>query len=191
MKPRLELLHRRPAHGGAAAQLCSPAVGLFTRALPAGSALVPGAGAGVLLVLGRAHELVVPAGAEGRVTSAPPALVLQPVGYGDPLYELADLAAGAEGAAPGAAAARGPVLRAPYGGRFFSRPSPSDPPFVAAGDALEPGRTVGLIEVMKTFTEVRYEAGGGLPARARVLRVAAGDGSEVLAGDVLLEVAPA
>ena len=185
MTERLELLHRPP-------RLCAPAVGWFTRPAPTGAALTPGASAGVLLVLGRARALVVPPGVEGRVVSEPPALVLQPVGYGDPLYELVPLAGAAQpGRAAGAAAARGPVLRAPYAGRFFSRPSPGEPPFVAPGDALEAGRTVGLIEVMKTFTEVRYEAGLGLPARARVLRVAAADGAEVLAGDVLLEVSPA
>lgn len=185
MRERLELLHRPP-------RLCAPAVGWFTLAAPAGAALTPGMNAGVLLVLGRALELVVPASAEGLVVSAPPELVRLPVGYGDPLYELVPLA-GAAAADPTARAdaARGPVLRAPYAGRFFSRPSPGEPPFVAPGDALEAGRTIGLIEVMKTFTQVRYDPGGGLPARARVLRVAAGDGAEVLAGDVLLEVAPA
>lgn len=173
-------------------RLRSPAVGLLTAAVPAGRVLTPGAPAGVLLVLGRAHPLRTPDGVSGVVRSAAPERVHQPVGYGELLYELGALEGGAaaslaahEAVAPSAA---GLVLRSPQSGRFYHRPSPDADPLVEAGDALADGDPVGLIEVMKTFATVPYRARGGLPARARVLRLLVGDGSDVSEGQPLLEV---
>jgi len=45
-------------------------------------------------------------------------------------------------------------------GKFYAAPSPSDPPYVAVGAAVEAGATVGLIEVMKVFTSIKTEAAG-------------------------------
>jgi acetyl-CoA carboxylase biotin carboxyl carrier protein len=52
-----------------------------------------------------------------------------------------------------------PIL-APMVGKFYAAPSPSDPPYVAVGTAVEAGATVGLIEVMKVFTSIRTEIAG-------------------------------
>jgi len=193
----LELIVRVAGDADAAAvELCAPNVGVFTRALPEGAAVTPGASAGSLLLLGRAHELVVPAGIVGRVTSARPERVHAPVGYGDALYRIepfsgaaADasaLVARASGA--GGASADTPGVRAPYAGRFWGRPTPTDPPFVAIGDVLTPGTVVGLIEVMKTFTQLRFEPTEGVSGDVRVARVLARDGDEVQIGDLLIEV---
>lgn len=57
-------------------------------------------------------------------------------------------------------------LRSPLPGTFYRRPSPEAPPFVADGAAVAAGDVIGLVEVMKTFHEVRAEAGG---ANARFL----------------------
>lgn len=46
------------------------------------------------------------------------------------------------------------TLTAPMLGVFYRRPSPEQPPFVAPGEPVKAGQTVGLIEVMKTFNEV-------------------------------------
>jgi acetyl-CoA carboxylase biotin carboxyl carrier protein len=173
--------------------LLAPAVGLFTGALPRGRVLLPGERAGVLLVLGRAHALIVPAGAAGSVLGVAPARVRHPVGFRDALYELGALAGLAAGAAQSsghssATASGGLALRATTSGRFWHRPSPGEQPFVRAGDELREGQAVGMIEVMKTFTEVRYRAADGLPPRARVLRIAAAEGAEIAERDVLLEL---
>ncbi len=85
------------------------------------------------------------------------------------------------------AAAPGPTLRAPMTGRFYVRPAPDRPAFVKADDVLEVRRTVGLLEVKKTFSRVLYE-GADLPARARVLRVVPADGDDVEEGESLLEL---
>jgi biotin carboxyl carrier protein len=189
MTQPLELLLERV---GERLVLKSPGVGLFTRALPAGALVSPHASAGVLNALGRRFELVAPEGALGRVVNAPPERVQAPVGYGTVLYELAPLDSGAL-ATPQVRAAAGAragalVFRAPHSGRFWQRPSPNDPPFLRPGDALADGQTIGLIEVMKTFTHLVYRSGGELPARAKLVRFLAADGAEVKDGGELLEL---
>jgi acetyl-CoA carboxylase biotin carboxyl carrier protein len=173
--------------------LLAPAVGLFTCAVPRGRVLVAGAPAGVLETLGLVRELVVPAGVSGRVVSDVPERVHAPIGFGTPLYELAPLAAEDEldaeagtDAGPGGAL----VYRAPHGGRFWHRSTPGAPPFVRPGDELSVGTTVGMIEVMKTFTHLHYEPRGPLPERARLVRTLADDGAEVSDGAPLFEIEP-
>ena len=192
MSEVLELLASRD---GGKLRLLSPGVGWFTGAIPTGGMLVAGQAAGSLLTLGTASTLIVPSGAEGVVVSAPPASSRAPVGHGDALYELAAVsgsapAAAETGRADGSRSAE-LVLRSPQTGRFYHRPSPGDPAFVVAGAIVEEGRPVGLIEVMKTFSHVPYLAIGGLPKRARIVRLLAGDGEDVKQGAPLLEVEPA
>lgn len=173
-------------------RLRSPEVGWFTCALAEGALVGPRARAGVVHTLGRRIELVVPAGVSGRVASARPEQVHAPIGYGSVLYELEPLAAEAATAqerstsAPSAAL----VLRAPYSGRFWHRPAPGDPAFIEPGRVLTEGQTIGLLEVMKTFTQLAYRAESGLPPRARILRIAIPDGGEVKDGGVLLDLEP-
>lgn len=173
--------------------LRSPEVGTFTRALPENALVGPGAPAGVLHSLGRTHALVVPAGVRGRVLDPAPGRVHEPVGYGSVLYRLAPLEVGGDSTS-GAAATHDEAalaVRAPYSGRFWLRPAPGEEPFVRAGAELTEGTTLGLIEVMKTFTHLAYQPTGGLPARARVVAVRVGDGQEITERDELFEVEPA
>jgi acetyl-CoA carboxylase biotin carboxyl carrier protein len=51
-------------------------------------------------------------------------------------------------------------IPAPMVGKFYAASSPSDPPYVAVGTAVEAGATVGLIEVMKVFTSIKTETAG-------------------------------
>jgi len=194
---RIDLLVERR---DAVIALLSPEVGLFTEARSDGDVLAPGAGAGVLLVLGRALTLVVPAGVEGRVANAPPERTRQPVGWGDVLYEilpLADLAGGdarergtvmtpTPDRSPAAQSGR-LVVHSPQSGRFHLHPSPGEAPFVSIGAVVEVGQPIGLIEVMKTFAHVRF-GGPDLPPRVRVTRVLVEDGAEVAAGEPLIEI---
>ena len=52
-----------------------------------------------------------------------------------------------------------PVL-SPMSGVFYMAPSPGAAPFVKAGDHVEHGDTVGLVEAMKLFSEVPAPASG-------------------------------
>jgi biotin carboxyl carrier protein len=188
MQPELQL---QVAEGGGRQRLLAPAPGLFTGARAAGEVHVEGERCGTLLILGRAHALVVPAGAQGRIANTAPERLHAPLGFGDLVYELEPL--GAVPSRPAAAqapaqSASGLVLRAGQSGRFYQRPSPADAPFVRAGDVLSEGSPVGLIEVMKTFTQVVHRAADGLPARPRVLRYLVADGADVKQGQPLLEL---
>ncbi|GAA1777308.1 MULTISPECIES: acetyl-CoA carboxylase [Leucobacter] len=49
---------------------------------------------------------------------------------------------------------------APIPGIFYRRPAPDKPAFVEIGDAVEAGQTIGVIEIMKQFTEIRAEVAG-------------------------------
>jgi biotin carboxyl carrier protein len=188
----LELLVER---GPGALKLLAPDVGYYTGAVDAGRLLAPGDCAGWLLQLGRAHRLIVPSGVTGRVRSRRPERVHHPVGYGDVLVELAPLAADdardsddtqdAQVEASGAL-----VFASPTAGRFWHRPAPGEPPLVAPGALIEEGAAIGLIEVMKTFAQVPYRPGPGLPRRARVVRVRVADGAEVEQGQALIELEP-
>jgi biotin carboxyl carrier protein len=189
--PPLEFLQRAD---GEHTLLLSPGVGYFTNAPRVGSLLSAGQIAGHLVTLGRARALRVPEGVEGSVLGPIPELVESPAGYGQPLLRLAAFQAGAghrsaQGAAQGTAS--GLFVRAAHAGRFWLRPSPGEAPLVAVGDVLEPGRAVGLIEVMKTFAQVHYRPSAGLPERARVKRLLVSDGAEIEDRAALIEVEPA
>lgn len=58
-------------------------------------------------------------------------------------------------------------------GVFYRRPAPGDEPYVQEGEAVEPGQTIALIEVMKNFNELKVEQAG------TVTRFLAEDGDEV------------
>lgn len=48
----------------------------------------------------------------------------------------------------------------PLPGIFYRRPAPERPPYKEEGDRVAEGDVVGLIEVMKQFTEVHADANG-------------------------------
>ena len=56
------------------------------------------------------------------------------------------------------------TIQAPIPGTFYRRPSPDQPAFKTEGDTVAVGDTLGLIEVMKTFTPVVAEEAGRVVA---------------------------
>lgn len=203
-EPTMELLaEAKPQDGGSRtlSLLLSPAPGWFHPLVAANAWCAASAPIGTLDVLGRRHLLLVPRGVQGFVGDALAGdsplhgLASRAVGYRDPLATLdaqggpADAAAipGADPAAGAGASTAGRVFRAPTSGRFYGRPAPDKPPFVAPGTQLSQGTTVCLLEVMKTFNRVTY-GGPGLPDTARVVRVLVAEGADVNAGEPLLEL---
>lgn len=51
-------------------------------------------------------------------------------------------------------------ITSPMVGTFYSSPSPDDPTFVRAGDRVEKGVVVCIIEAMKVMNEVKSSASG-------------------------------
>jgi acetyl-CoA carboxylase biotin carboxyl carrier protein len=52
------------------------------------------------------------------------------------------------------------TIKSPLPGTFYRRPDPNTDPFVAEGDSVAPGDVVGLVEIMKSFHEVKASEGG-------------------------------
>ena len=52
------------------------------------------------------------------------------------------------------------IVRAQMPGTFYRRPDPESDAYVEEGDQVSAGDTVGLIEVMKSFHEVKAEEEG-------------------------------
>jgi len=172
-------------------ELLSPGVGYWREPPGVGHVLTPGESMGRLETLGAFTSLVVPKGAAGLVVSvAGPEQARFAVGYGEVLVVLDP--EGAAGVAieeeASVTAASGLVFAAPMAGRFYARPSPEDPPFVAPGDTVKTGDTIGLLEVMKTFNRVTY-GGDELPESATIERVVPADGDDVGRGDPILVLA--
>jgi|HubBroStandDraft_6_1064221.scaffolds.fasta_scaffold118132_2 acetyl-CoA carboxylase biotin carboxyl carrier protein len=176
----IELIAHRD---GARTTLFAPQPGVFRPVIRSNAWLGGGDVLGTLDVLGRRIALVVPRTVAGAVQLDAGA---RAVAYGDSLAVL-DAAARTGRAddetAPvdTARAIAGLVFRAPTSGRYYGRPTPDKPAFVAVGSELQPGATVCLLEVMKTFNRVTYS---GAPARVRELLV--GEGADVNAGDPIL-----
>lgn len=52
----------------------------------------------------------------------------------------------------------------PLPGTFYRRSAPDQPAYKEVGDAVAEGETIGLIEVMKSFHEVKATAAGTIRA---------------------------
>jgi|TARA_B110000503_G_scaffold63628_1_gene100337 acetyl-CoA carboxylase biotin carboxyl carrier protein len=74
-------------------------------------------------------------------------------------------------------------ILSPLPGTFYRKAAPDQPPFKEIGDSVEVGDLIGLIEVMKSFHEVRADRGGlitGFPIE---------DEEPVMAGQPLVDLA--
>ena len=68
----------------------------------------------------------------------------------------------------------------PLPGTFYRRPSPDAAPFVESGAQVDGSTVVGLVEVMKQFTEINADASG------KVVRFLVENEAPVEAGDPVL-----
>lgn len=169
--------------------LCSPNVGEIIALAQPGALLSPGDAFAKLSELGFVHELRVPPGAFGQVTVS----LLQHEGrgsiavqYDQPLLVLdpnlnAD-ASLSQAAGTSTSTQGGLVFPSPSSGRFYQRPSPDRPPFIEVGQVIKRGQTVGLLEIMKTFTRIQFDA-DSLPESVKVVELLAKDDDEVSSGD--------
>jgi acetyl-CoA carboxylase biotin carboxyl carrier protein len=52
------------------------------------------------------------------------------------------------------------TIKSPLPGTFYRASAPNEDPYVSEGDRVRPGDVVGLVEIMKTFSEVTAEDEG-------------------------------
>jgi len=71
-------------------------------------------------------------------------------------------------------------ILSPLPGIFYRRPAPDKPPFKDIGDHIAEGDVIGLVEVMKQFSEVYADAGG------KILRFLVDNEAPVEPGQVLV-----
>lgn len=93
------------------------------------------------------------------IVSAQPAALPQPA---IPQPEANPPAAGR----PGPSAEEGlHIVKSPIVGTFYESPSPGSPPFVKAGDTVESGQILCIIEAMKLMNEIEADASGEIVKR--------------------------
>lgn len=70
----------------------------------------------------------------------------------------------------------------PLPGVFYRKPSPEEPNYKEVGDGVAIGDVIGLVEVMKTFTQVTADVAGTITA------FLADDEDAIMPGQVLAEI---
>ncbi len=55
-------------------------------------------------------------------------------------------------------------VQSPLPGVFYRRPAPDEPPFAKVGDAVTPDQILGVVEIMKQFSEVKAGVAGRVTA---------------------------
>ncbi|KAF1687212.1 acetyl-CoA carboxylase, biotin carboxyl carrier protein [Pseudoxanthomonas broegbernensis] len=65
---------------------------------------------------------------------------------------------------PGGDLPPGHVVRAPMVGTYYAAPAPDKPAFVAVGQQVKAGETLGIIEAMKMFNPIEADASGTVVA---------------------------
>jgi biotin carboxyl carrier protein len=175
-------------------RVLAPSVGYWSDPPRPGSLLVPGNSIGTLQRLRVRFRLVLPDGATGRVDGSVTRHGRVALEYGEILFRLQPVTATAAGVGERAGAGAMPGADLPVGGIavvsptdgvFYRRPSPDAAPFVEVGDRIVRGTPVGLVEVMKTFNQIRF-GGADAPEQAEVVEVRCEDAQEVSAGQVLV-----
>jgi acetyl-CoA carboxylase biotin carboxyl carrier protein len=74
-------------------------------------------------------------------------------------------------------------ILSPLPGTFYRRPSPDQPVYKNEGDSVAAGDVIGLIEVMKSFNEVKATESG------KIVKFLAENEDAVMAGQPLAELA--
>ena len=73
-------------------------------------------------------------------------------------------------------------ILSPLPGTFYRSPAPDVPPFKNEGDTIAKGDVIGIVEVMKSFFEVKSELAG------KVARFLVGNEDPVVAGQPLVDI---
>ena len=73
-------------------------------------------------------------------------------------------------------------ILSPLPGTFYRKPAPEQPEFKVEGDSISVGDVIGLVEVMKSFHEVKSDVAG------TVKRFLIGNEDAVMAGQPIVEI---
>ena len=73
-------------------------------------------------------------------------------------------------------------IKSPLPGVFYRKASPDSPPFKADGDPVAAGDVIGLVEVMKSFHEVKADVSGSS------IKFIVDNEDAIMAGETIAEV---
>jgi biotin carboxyl carrier protein len=73
-------------------------------------------------------------------------------------------------------------ILSPLPGTFYRRPAPDQPAYKSKGDGVAIGDVIGLVEVMKSFNEVKSTVAG------KIVKFLAENEDAVMAGQPLAEI---
>jgi acetyl-CoA carboxylase biotin carboxyl carrier protein len=99
-----------------------------------------------------------------------------PVQYHQPPAEM--------GAAPVAAPEKGTAVTSPIVGTFYRAPAPDSPPYVEAGQIVEKGQVLCIVEAMKLMNEIEADF------RCKILKICKENAQPVEFGELLFLVEP-
>jgi acetyl-CoA carboxylase biotin carboxyl carrier protein len=73
-------------------------------------------------------------------------------------------------------------ILSPLPGTFYRKPAPDQPPYKQEGDRIAAGDVIGLVEVMKSFNEVKADVAG------RIVKFVAENEDAIMAGQPIAEI---
>jgi acetyl-CoA carboxylase biotin carboxyl carrier protein len=88
------------------------------------------------------------------------------------------------GAAPVAAPEKGKAVTSPIVGTFYRAPAPDSPPYVEAGQIVEKGQVLCIVEAMKLMNEIEADF------RCKILKICMENAQPVEFGELLFLVEP-
>jgi acetyl-CoA carboxylase biotin carboxyl carrier protein len=86
--------------------------------------------------------------------------------------------------APAAAEENLHIVKSPIVGTFYEAPSPGAPPFVKAGDTVEVGQVLCILEAMKLLNEIESDVAG------EIVKKMATNGQPIEYGQELFAIRP-
>ena len=119
-----------------------------------------------------------------NLTVSGPAITLP---HASPAAAVPPTAASVAAASAAAAPSEEPGLhtvKSPIVGTFFEAPSPGSPPFVKAGDTVEVGTVLCIVEAMKLMNEIESDVAG------EILKKLVSNGQPVEYGQALFTIRP-
>lgn len=88
------------------------------------------------------------------------------------------------GAAPVAAPEKGKAVTSPIVGTFYRSPAPDSPPYVEAGQIVEKGQVLCIVEAMKLMNEIEADF------RCKIIKICKENAQPVEFGELLFLVEP-
>ena len=169
--------------------LCSPAVGTIVALADNNDVISANDVVAEISVLGVRYQLIAPDTVQHRIAFADDLNLSQGVAYQQVIASLATVVDGEE-STPDVASENLSELcvLSPQAGRFYHRPAADAEAFVNAGETISAGKTIGLLEVMKTFSPVKWNPAPGNPQTAVVVKYRIADGNDVEDSQPLLDL---